>query len=78
MGCLYSPARSQLTLLGRAAQYATEVGDQEALANTQYWLGWIHYALGEQDSAIQCHTEALARATEGGRSHPSRAGAGEA
>ncbi len=69
MGCLYSPARSQLTLLGRAAQYATEVGDQEALANTQYWLGWIHYALGEQDGAIQYHTEALARATEGGRSH---------
>jgi class 3 adenylate cyclase/tetratricopeptide (TPR) repeat protein len=69
MGCLYSPARSQLTLLGRAAQYAGELGDQEAIANTQYWMGWIHYALGEQDGAIQYDTEALARATEGGRSN---------
>jgi class 3 adenylate cyclase/tetratricopeptide (TPR) repeat protein len=69
LGCLYSPARSQLTLLGRAAQYAGEVGDQEAIANTQYWMGWIHYALGEQDAAIQYYTEALARATEGRRSN---------
>jgi class 3 adenylate cyclase/tetratricopeptide (TPR) repeat protein len=67
MGCLYSPARSQLTLLGRAAQYASEVDDQAAIANIQYWMGWILYALGEQDGAIQYHTEALARATEGGR-----------
>jgi class 3 adenylate cyclase/tetratricopeptide (TPR) repeat protein len=69
MGCLYSPARSQLTLLGRAVQYAGELGDQEAIANTQYWMGWIHYALGEQEAAIQYDTEALARATEGGRSN---------
>jgi class 3 adenylate cyclase/tetratricopeptide (TPR) repeat protein len=69
MGCLYSPARTQLTLLGRAAQYAGEVGDQETIANIQYWMGWIHYALGEQDAAIQYYTEALARATEGRRPH---------
>jgi tetratricopeptide (TPR) repeat protein len=69
MGCLYNPTRSQLTLLGRAAQYASEVGDQGAIANIQYWMGWIHYALGEQDRAIQYDTEALARAIEGGRSN---------
>jgi class 3 adenylate cyclase/tetratricopeptide (TPR) repeat protein len=69
MGCLYSPARSQLTLLGRAMQYAGEVGDEEAIANIQYWMGWIHHALGEQDGAIQYETEALARASEAKRPH---------
>ncbi len=55
--CVYNPAREQLSLLRRTAGHARELRAHAALANAEYWTGWIHYALGEQESAI-AHFEA--------------------
>jgi class 3 adenylate cyclase/tetratricopeptide (TPR) repeat protein/energy-coupling factor transporter ATP-binding protein EcfA2 len=68
-GCVYSPGRSQLEVLERAAKYARDLVAHETLALTQYWLGWISYALGDQERAIQHYVEALELATATGHSH---------
>lgn len=54
--CVFSPAPEQLETLSRALDYTEELGDQNAVAHSHYWLGWIHYALGEQERAT-LHTE---------------------
>jgi class 3 adenylate cyclase/tetratricopeptide (TPR) repeat protein len=69
LGCTYNPTPSQLDVMGRAEQYARELGDERALAHTQYWMGWLSYALGDQERAIHYSTEALARATDPALSH---------
>ncbi len=57
--CVYSPAEEQLVLLERASAYATLEGDRGATAYAHYWIGWIHYALGEQDTSIRSFQAAL-------------------
>jgi class 3 adenylate cyclase/tetratricopeptide (TPR) repeat protein len=69
LGCIYRPERSQLEVLGRAAQYARDLGDYETLAHTEYGLGWINYTLGDQERAIRHDLEALELADISGFSH---------
>lgn len=57
--CVYSPAEEQLVLLERASTYATLEGDRGATAYAHYWIGWIHYALGEQEASIRSFQAAL-------------------
>lgn len=49
---VFDPARDQLPVFERAVEIAGRRGDRAALAWAQYWLGYIHYALGEPASAI--------------------------
>jgi class 3 adenylate cyclase/tetratricopeptide (TPR) repeat protein len=49
--CVFSPAPEQVTLLQRSLEFAERLEDTEAIARSHYWLGWLHYALGQQDRA---------------------------
>jgi class 3 adenylate cyclase/tetratricopeptide (TPR) repeat protein len=51
--CIFNPALDQLPILARAIDYAEELGDETAVAHAEYWVGWIEYALGDQDTAIR-------------------------
>jgi tetratricopeptide (TPR) repeat protein len=54
--CVFSPAPEQVTLLERSLELAQKLDDTEAVARSHYWLGWLHYALGQQDRA-RVHSE---------------------
>lgn len=55
----YSPSREQLDILRRTVACALELGDHSSVAQAQYWLGWINYALGNQLEAIAHYEESL-------------------
>ena len=57
--CVYYPAREQLEVLSRAVRYAEELADYKGLALAEYWTGWILYALGAQEAAIEHDMRAL-------------------
>ena len=57
--CVYSPARTQIRILDKSADYARALGATDAMGHAEYWLGWIHYALGEQGEAIHHYEKAL-------------------
>jgi len=52
LACVYDPGRAHLPILQRAVSLAAARGDQAALARAQYWLGYIHYALGDVSLGI--------------------------
>jgi len=55
--CVFDPSREDVVIFERAVSLAAERGDQGALARAHYWLGYIHYALGESGPAIRhCET----------------------
>ena len=62
--CAYNPEPHQLTTLQRTADLARQLGDSRSEARADYWRGWIHYALGEQDSAISLYRGALEKGDE--------------
>jgi class 3 adenylate cyclase/tetratricopeptide (TPR) repeat protein len=62
--CVFDPSRNQLGVLQRAVAYAGELGDQRALGYAEYWLGWILYALGDQQAAVEHNRRALALAEQ--------------
>ncbi len=49
--CVFSPAPEQVALLERSLEFAERLDDTEAISRSHYWLGWLHYALGQQDRA---------------------------
>jgi tetratricopeptide (TPR) repeat protein len=49
--CVFSPSSEQVALLERSLEFAERLEDTEAIARSHYWLGWLHYALGQQDRA---------------------------
>ncbi len=59
---LYRPAREAFLWLERMGSYAEELGNAHAAARADYWLGWFHYAYGEQDLAMRHYQRALERA----------------
>ncbi|HEX7453034.1 MAG TPA: tetratricopeptide repeat protein, partial [Polyangiaceae bacterium] len=65
--CVYYPSREQLVVLARAARYAEELQDHQALALVLHWSGWIHYALGSQEPAIEHLKRALELSERGHR-----------
>jgi tetratricopeptide (TPR) repeat protein len=60
LACVFDPTRDQLALFMRAAQLARERADDAGIARAEYWMGFIHYVLGDPSDAIT-HYE-LARA----------------
>jgi tetratricopeptide (TPR) repeat protein len=54
--CVFSPAPEQIEVLERALCRTEDNGQAAAIAHSHYWLGWIHYALGDQERAL-AHTE---------------------
>jgi predicted ATPase/class 3 adenylate cyclase len=63
LACVFDPSRNQLEFLRRAVALATAREDQRALARAEYWVGYIHYALGELAYATRHLETALACAT---------------
>jgi class 3 adenylate cyclase/tetratricopeptide (TPR) repeat protein len=61
---LYSPAPEHLELLERFLTQAQRSKDALAASRAQYWLGWFHYALGNQTTAIAHCRSALQTANE--------------
>jgi class 3 adenylate cyclase/tetratricopeptide (TPR) repeat protein len=64
--CVYGPSVEQIQVLERALHHAEELGDHDSIARTHYWLAWIHYALGEQESALAHSQKALGLAERAG------------
>jgi class 3 adenylate cyclase/tetratricopeptide (TPR) repeat protein len=70
--CVFSPAPEQIEILERALQLSLTLGDVGSVAHSHYWLGWIHYALGDQERAF-FHTERALVLAEGDEHHKLRA-----
>jgi tetratricopeptide (TPR) repeat protein len=62
LACSYSPSPDDVDTLRKAADYARDLDDIDALCRIQYWLGWIVYALGDQVQSIEHLEAALAHA----------------
>jgi class 3 adenylate cyclase len=60
--CVFDPAREQLEILRRAVARARARRDDHAVARTEYWLGYVAYALGESREALAHCEQALAAA----------------
>jgi class 3 adenylate cyclase/tetratricopeptide (TPR) repeat protein len=52
LACVFDPARADLPLLQRAVSEATARGDTGGVAYATYWLGYLHYALGDGRAAV--------------------------
>jgi len=63
-GALYSPAPEHLDLLERALAQAIRSKSTLAASRAEYWLGWFHYALGNQSTCIAHCRSALEKATD--------------
>ena len=50
--CVFDPAPDQPEVLGRAVELARQYGDMESIARAEYWLGAVHYSLGQSTLAI--------------------------
>ena len=63
LACVVDPSWSQLQILKQATDKAAAAKDNEALAWSEYWLGFILYGLGEARRSIT-HLEAARRAAQ--------------
>jgi class 3 adenylate cyclase/tetratricopeptide (TPR) repeat protein len=62
LACVFDPSRDQLEILQRAAELATAHSDRRAMARTEYWIGYVNYAVGDSRTAIRHLERALASA----------------
>lgn len=58
----YDPSREQLAPLERAVELARASGDASARAETEFWFGYVTYALGDARTSIHRLRQALASA----------------
>jgi class 3 adenylate cyclase/tetratricopeptide (TPR) repeat protein len=75
LACVFDPTRDQLRIFDRAVARSRERSDYSGMARAEYWLGLVHYALGDSGTAIRhydvaraCCAQAHATATSGGDS----------
>lgn len=61
---VYYPTREQLAVLARAGEYAQRLNDEARLAWIEHWTGWLFYALGGADAAIERLNRSLALSTK--------------
>ncbi|WP_165393239.1 ATP-binding protein [Rivibacter subsaxonicus] len=66
LASVFNPARSDLPLFTRAVALARASGDGATLARATYWLGYVHYSLGDARSAMQQLELAMAAAAAAG------------
>lgn len=64
LACVFDPARDQLAYFRNAADRARSVGRLADLARAEYWLGFIHYGLGESHQAIAYYGASRAHCAE--------------
>ena len=67
--CVFDADRHDTETFRRAVALAHEHGDRTALARAEYWLGYIHYGLGESRAAIR-HCELALQAMDGADTDP--------
>jgi class 3 adenylate cyclase/tetratricopeptide (TPR) repeat protein len=60
LACVFDPTRDQLALFTRASALAQARADETGLARAEYWLGFIHYALGDPGDAVEHYERARA------------------
>ena len=53
LASVFDPARDELPLFERAVELGRLSGDAAAIARAQYWLGYMHYALGDAPTALR-------------------------
>ena len=53
LACVFDPSQDDLPLFERALALARDVGDATAVARAQYWLAYLHYALGHSLEAVR-------------------------
>ena len=63
LATVFDPSRDEKALLRRAVDKARAHGDATGQAYAQYWLAYLHYALGESKDALLHCEEALDHAT---------------
>ncbi|HEU4459026.1 MAG TPA: AAA family ATPase [Methylibium sp.] len=69
LACVFDAARQDLALFRRAVQIAQAHDDAPSIAAAEYWLGYIHYALGEAPAAA-LHGERALDAALRADAHP--------
>jgi class 3 adenylate cyclase/tetratricopeptide (TPR) repeat protein len=52
LASVFDPSREELPLFERAAELAQASGEVVAIARSRYWLGYLHYALGDAPAAL--------------------------
>jgi len=50
--CVFDPSPDQLSYLERAIYLAKKNSDHHGLLKAEFWLGYVHYALGEPEKAL--------------------------
>lgn len=62
MACVFDASRADLRVLQHATGLAALSGDPTAMARSQYWLGYVRYALGEARAGLQICLRSLDQA----------------
>ena len=52
LASVFDPSRDVLPVFERAIGLANDSGDAAAVARARYWLGYLHYALGDAPAAL--------------------------
>lgn len=58
LASVFDPSREELPIFERAVELAQASADPLALARARYWLGYMHYALGDAPAALDHLAEA--------------------
>jgi tetratricopeptide (TPR) repeat protein len=58
LASVFDPSRDELPLFERAVELAQASGDASGVARARYWLGYMHYALGDAPAALRQLEEA--------------------
>ncbi len=66
MPCVYSPAPEHLEVMEQTVVYAEETEDMHGLTHATYWIGYLHYSMGNLETAVQYVERALSLAQEHG------------
>ncbi len=66
LASVFDPSRDELPLFERTVELAQASGDPAGIARARYWLGYLHYALGDAPAALEYLAEARRRASECG------------
>lgn len=62
LASVFDPSHDELPLFERAVALAQTGGDAAAMARANYWLGYLHYALGDSPAALRHLDEARRQA----------------
>lgn len=66
LASVFDPSREQLAVILRAVRLATDFQDPHGSALANYWAGYIYYALGDSDLAVDHLQVALSHAGTAG------------